>query len=25
MWLGGATYVMMRGFDKLEIPSLASP
>ena len=25
MWLGGATYVMFRDFDKLEIPSLASP
>jgi len=25
MWLGGATYVMFRGFDKLDIPSLASP
>lgn len=25
MWLGGATYVMFRGYDDLEIPSLASP
>lgn len=25
MWLGGATYVMFRGLDELDIPSFASP